>query len=576
MADDSRQSVHVPKVIGADIELGNFILGLDRPGGTSHYASRALLAEIEGFPCERSLQSGSNLQWSGQLGYRIGPYGDHGSLIEGDGQGCARDAHGAGNNAQDWGRKFLASTGGCAYIDLDHLEICTPEVRSAWDFVAVSHAMLRVARSAQQAANTRQAPGRRIQVHANNSDGLGNSYGSHLNFLVTRRAWDNIFTRKLHQLLWLASYQASSIIFTGQGKVGSEDHDADACFQLAQRTDFLKTLVGPQTTYDRPLVNSRDEALCGCNQPASSFARLHAIFFDNTLCHVSTLLKVGVMQIVLAQVEAEHVNPDLILDDPVGAAKLWSRDPSLTARARTASGKNLTAAELQMRFLEDAHKFAARTDLEGIVPRAGEILSLWEDTLGKLQARDMAALAPRLDWVLKHCALERALQRRKDLDWASPEIKCLDQMYSSLDESEGLYWAYERKDAVDRVASDAQIDWFTHNPPEDSRAWTRAMLLRVASPEIIDEVSWDFMRFRFRDGYWHTCRRLELADPLGFTRALAAPAFDHADRLDDLLDALTLADFAPPDGTREVGYAKRPERKEKDNYEVTRSTKRVT
>ena len=26
-----------------------------------------------------------------------------------------------GSHAQDWGRKFLPSTGGCAYIDLDHL-----------------------------------------------------------------------------------------------------------------------------------------------------------------------------------------------------------------------------------------------------------------------------------------------------------------------------------------------------------------------------------------------------------------------------------------------------------------------
>jgi hypothetical protein len=127
----------------------------------------------------------------------------------------------------------------------------------------------------------------------------------------------------------------------------------------------------------------------------------------------------------------------------------------------------LTAAELQMLFLEDARKFVEQAGLDEIVPRAGEILDLWEDTLAKLHARDTAALAHRLDWVLKRCALERALERRSDLDWDSPEIKHLDQMYSSLDEAEGLYWAYERNGAVERVATDAQIEWFARNPPED-------------------------------------------------------------------------------------------------------------
>jgi proteasome accessory factor A len=536
MGDLSEEILRVPKIIGADMELGNFILGSDRPGGTSRHASRALLAEIEGYPRERSLGSSNHSRFE-ELSLRghstsLGFYGGNAGLVRDDGLGYGYDP-------QEWGRKFLASNGSCAYIDLDHLELCTPEVRSAWDFVAATHAMLRLARKAQQAANAKQAPGRRIQVHANNSDGLGNSYGSHLNFLLTRRARENIFTRKLHQLLWLASYQASSIVFTGQGKVGSENGEPKVPFQLSQRADFVMTLVGPQTTFERPMVNSRDEALCGSNEHGRALARLHVIFFDNTLCQVSTLLKVAVMQILLAQLEAEQINPSLILDDPVDAVKRWSRDPSLATRCRMASGRNLTAVELQMLFLEDARKFTSQEVLDAIVPRAAEILNLWEDTLAKLHARDTAALAPRLDWVLKRCALERALELRRGLDWNSPEIKYLDQMYSSLDEAEGLYWAYERKGAVERVATDAQIDWFARNPPEDTRAWTRAMLLRVANPEVVDNVDWDFIRFRFRDGYWHTYHRLELANPLGYTRAQTAAVFDQTTRLDELLDALT-------------------------------------
>ena len=125
--------------------------------------------------------------------------------------------------------------------------VCIPEVLSAYDHVAAWHAMLRVARDALDAANARQPPDARIQVLVNNSDGSSNSYGSHLNFLLTRQAWDDMFRRKLHQLLYLAAYQASSIVFTGQGKVGAENGAPRVRYQLSQRADFLERLVGTQT-----------------------------------------------------------------------------------------------------------------------------------------------------------------------------------------------------------------------------------------------------------------------------------------------------------------------------------------
>lgn len=43
-------STALPKVCGADIELGNFIAGVEQIGGTGYEASRALLAELRGLP----------------------------------------------------------------------------------------------------------------------------------------------------------------------------------------------------------------------------------------------------------------------------------------------------------------------------------------------------------------------------------------------------------------------------------------------------------------------------------------------------------------------------------------------
>jgi Pup amidohydrolase len=523
------------KVCGADCELGNFVLGAEAAGGTGRAASRMLLSAIEGLP-RRGMAGYSSSQGNWQSVVYGGARSEHTYTCK-----CPSDDAGG---AQDWGRKFLRENGGCVYVDLDHLELCIPEVTNAWDHAAAWHAMLRIALRARHAANEEQPAGRKIQVLVNNSDGLGNSYGSHLNFLITRRAWDNIFNRKLHLLQYLASFQASSLVYTGQGKVGAENGAPDVPFQLSQRADFFERVLSLPTTFQRGIVNSRDESLCGglgnASQPDAP-ARLHSIFFDNTLAHGSCLLKVGVMQIILAMIEAGHSNLALVLDDPVEAVVGISHDPTLQACVRLASGLRLTAVELQMRFLEDARQFSADVGFEGVVPRAGEILDLWEDTLVKLKAGDLQRLAPRLDWVMKLMAVERALDQRPELDWTSPEIKVLDHLYSSLDD-DGLYWAYEKSGFAERLVDEERIAQLTEWPPEDTRAWTRAMLLRCGGPGSIDSADWDSVGFKlWGKSYWPAYRRVDLANPLGFTRAAMQPVFHQAESLESLLDALDAA-----------------------------------
>ena len=522
----------LPKLCGADIELGNFILG--HPGlDSSGLASRALLAEIDGLPKPRSLPftsyAGSWSSYSCGSGYR---------------EREERVSSTVTWDPQDWGRKYLPTNGGCIYIDLNHLEIALPETLSAWDHAAVWHAMLRIVRRASDAANARLPEGRSIQVLVNNSDGQSHSYGSHLDFLVTRRAWQNIIRRKPHYLGWLASFQVSSIVYTGQGKAGAENRAPEVPFQISQRADYFETLVGPQTTFDRPIVNSREEHLCGnlrfsCGD--DSPARLHVIFFDNTLAHLSCLLKVGVMQLILAMVEGERVNPSLVLDDPLAALQTFSHDPSLSSRAALASGCSATAVGLQFLFLEEANRFADAGGFDGFVPRAAEILALWEDTLQRLRAADWMGLAPRLDWVMKMMILERAVSQRASLDWDSPEIRHLDQIYASLDPG-GLYWTYERSGFAERLIREERIRHFCSEPPADSRAWTRAILLRSAQPDWVESVDWDSISFRVRDeSYWPVRRTIDMANPLEMTETDMAPLFAAERPFSDLLDAIEAA-----------------------------------
>jgi proteasome accessory factor A len=244
-------------------------------------------------------------------------------------------------------------------------------------------------------------------------------------------------------------------------------------------------------------------------------ARLHVIFYDATLCHVSTLLKAGVMQIILAMIEAGNVNLKLILEDPIAALKVWSHDPTLQSRARMCSGQATTAVDLQHRFLDEAKRFVDRGGCDGIVPRAGEIVALWADTLEKLRRRDFPALTQRLDWVLKKSMLEEVLAGNPQLDWKHPSIKQLDHVYSSLDLDEGLFWSFESGGLVERVVSEADVERFETSAPNDTRAWGRAKLLSAIREGRVSDVDWDHIEFVVGDdeqSFEH--RSVELANPL--------------------------------------------------------------
>jgi proteasome accessory factor A len=243
---------------------------------------------------------------------------------------------------------------------------------------------------------------------------------------------------------------------------------------------------------------------------------------------------------IVAMLEAGSVNASLALDDPLDTLGRWSRDPSLTERAHTADGDVRTAVELQFGFLEEAKRFGAHGGFDGIVPDAKRLLGLWEDTLVKLRAGDFEPLSRRLDWVLKRRLLQRVLERRPELTWRSPELKYLDQLFSSLDESDGLFWACERAGQVDCVIDGDAIERAGEDPPVDTRAWTRAHLLRRIPADRIAQVDWDSVRVRIprQDPWISRSTVVPLPLPFGATRAENERHFDEDATLDAVLGAL--------------------------------------
>src|SRR3546814_6950931 len=84
-------------------------------------------------------------------------------------------------------------------------------------------------------------PGEEIIVHKNNSDGKGNSYGCHENYLLAR---ETPFGRIVRQV---TPFFVTRQVFAGAGKVGVEAPGltgVEVTYQLSQRADFFEEEVG--------------------------------------------------------------------------------------------------------------------------------------------------------------------------------------------------------------------------------------------------------------------------------------------------------------------------------------------
>ena len=236
-------------------------------------------------------------------------------------------------------------------------------------------------------------------------------------------------------------------------------------------------------------------------------------------------------------IEAGYFDDSLVLEKPLVALHAWGRDPDLNIRMPLLSGQTLTAVELQLKFLEKARAFDAQHGFTDIVADAEQIMALWDDTLTKLQSRSFESLRGRIDWIMKRALLEQALAEHPDWDWRSPELTYLDQMYSSIDPADGLFHSLDAAGLFEPVATEAEIARFVSNPPEYTRAWTRAMLLRAAGPDRVTKVDWDRIDLKSAGDCLRPAH-IQLPDPLGATRSDTEAVFSACGDFTNLLDRL--------------------------------------
>jgi proteasome accessory factor A len=361
--------------------------------------------------------------------------------------------------------------------------------------------------------------GQVLKLYKNNSDGKGNSYGAHENYLLERLTPFGLVIRNL------TPFFVTRQIYTGAGKVGSENGRPGTRFQITQRADFFEEAVGLETTLKRPIINTRDEP----HGDPSKYRRLHVIIGDANLSEVQTFIKLGVTALFLAALEDDALPEVLELADPVESCWQVSHDLDLSLPLKLEDGSTATALQLQFRYLEWLKKYA-ESELDE--PVWDMVLGEWESVLADLE-RDPALTADRLDWVAKQRLVDGYVAR-DGLQNDDPKLRGLDLQYHDIDPATGLYHRLVANGRMRRLFTDDQVRAAMSTPPERTRAWFRGSCVERFSESMV-AANWDSLVFDIDEPH---LKRVPMMEPLRGSKEAVGALLDSVETAAELLRAL--------------------------------------
>jgi Pup amidohydrolase len=374
------------------------------------------------------------------------------------------------------------------YVDMGHPEYSTPECSNQVDLVTCDKAgeyLLNTIR--EQAELSKGSP---ITILKNNSDKNGHSYGCHENYLL-KRINEYDFKNKLVPAL--LPFLVTRQVYTGAGKLGTEKPEEDlyegwfnyhsvwerlkhvkqilkpeqnnAIYQLSQRADFIQSVMGLQTTYNRPIINTRDESHSNQNK----YFRLHVICGDANMSEIANYLKTGTAALVLDAIEDGLITP-YVLENPVKAFKTISKNSPNKSLVKVKRNTLISPLVIQREYLDACQKYKGRSEI------TDDILNRWEYVLDKLETEPMA-LKGWLDWVAKKYLIDTYIEKNK-IEPSDPILHTLDLRYHDINPNNGLYYQLLKSGLMERLITDNDITYAVTNPPSDTRAKIRGNYLK--------------------------------------------------------------------------------------------------
>ncbi len=416
----------------------------------------------------------------------------------------------------------VLSNGARYYVDHAHPEFSSPECSNALSALIYDQAGDEILRRSMHSVREDLEANEEIAIYKNNSDGKGNSYGCHENYLMDRATpFSNI-------VAGATAHFITRQIYTGAGKVGTEALNPvseNVAFQLSQRADFIEEEVGLETTLKRPIINTRDEP----HSYAQHYRRFHVIVGDANISQTATFLKLGTTAFLLSMLEDEFMSPDFIFANPVYSMQQVSEDLDLSAPLELIDGNTITALEIQWQIFNCAKKYAKERGLQTTGEEAGSrVLELWEEVLTDLES-NLMSLADRVDWIAKYQLLN-SYRERHGIGWEDARLRALDIKYHDLNSEKSVAGKLKLKELVDS----SEVENAITNPPEDTRAYFRGICLQKFASEIV-AVNWDSIVFNLGED---SLKRLSMMEPAKGTKQQLEKLLDSSSTLSELLEKI--------------------------------------
>jgi proteasome accessory factor A len=370
---------------------------------------------------------------------------------------------------RDWdepaGNGGFLFNGGRVYIDMGHMEYCTPECASALDVVRYDRAGDMLLQEAVDELKLRD----KVSFIRNNVDHYtGATFGCHENYSLDRKA-------PLHErnVLSLLAFLTLRVLFTGAGRVGSirpsrfrgeiVQREEGALYQISQRADYIQNDFFEWVQHNRAIINTRDEPLADPRQ----YRRLHLIHGDSNVLPATEFLKVGTTRLVLDLLDEDEL-PSLALQDAVSSLRSLSRTLKPPWTVPLADGKTRDAIEVLDLFHQKAVKLFKGRDAE-----TDALLHLWKEVMEKLTS-NLRSLIGILDWVTKQYLLQEFCNIEK-IEWGHPWLESQDLEFHHIDPERNLGLPMAN---LDGFWASPHLDKAMTEPPVDSRAHARSCLMR--------------------------------------------------------------------------------------------------
>lgn len=258
----------------------------------------------------------------------------------------------------------------------------------------------------------------------------------------------------------------------GLGKVGGDNGQEWADFQISQRADWHEDIANSFTTVLRAIHNTRDNPYARWK----NFRRVHIICFDSNMLELPEYLKAGLCSILYMMMEDRELDNRFWIGNPVKAFRAISRDINLDLKletmghpkARPVTDYLKEYADLFWQYLDHYHPL--NEILKDVVVRFRKVVDL-------LEAKNWDELRGKTDWVTKKFLIKSKLAK-KGAGWRSPLAQYWDAGYSNNADDAFFASKIANHPETVRVSTDAEIEYAMSDPPPSRSRWITAVLDR--------------------------------------------------------------------------------------------------